>query len=277
MPVPTPQEKLAEVLAAPPGMRRLEALMRVLRGPGGCPWDHEQTHQSLSQYLIEEAWELVDAIASGDDASLKEELGDVLLQVVFHAQIARERGAFDLDDIAEAETRKMIERHPHVFADVAAETPDDVRDQWEARKRASKEPQSLAHGVPRAMPALTRALTISQRAASLGFDWVDLQEMLPKLDEEVQELREAIAAGDSAGIHEEIGDLLFAVVNAARLAGVDPEQALRDTTDKFVRRFDLMERPTEPRSASEDARQAWDRAYEQAHTLERAQRLDENR
>ncbi|MFZ5817506.1 MAG: nucleoside triphosphate pyrophosphohydrolase [Bacillota bacterium] len=221
----------------------LVEVMARLRAPGGCPWDREQTHQTLRKYMLEEAYEAVEAIDSGDPQLLCEELGDVLLQVVFHAQIAREAGTFDLHDIVEGITAKLVRRHPHVFGDVVAETADDVTRNWEAIKRAEKggeAPESVLGKVSGALPALSRAHEVQKRAAKVGFDWEDIEGPVAKVREELAE----VLAASPAEREGEIGDLLFAVVNLARMLKVDPEIALSRTTAKFVRRFRHIERRT---------------------------------
>ena len=263
------KKKLQAVEAAAPGMARLRALLQVLRGPGGCPWDQEQTHRSLAPYLLEETYEVLEALDADDPAQLREELGDLLLQIVFHAQLAEEAGKFDLETVAELEVKKMVERHPHVFATETAETAGDVRDQWEARKRKKSKRSSLADGVPKALPALTRAQTISARAASLGFDWLDATETWGKVEEEHAELKqllakEAPASHTTEAIEEEIGDLLLALVNLARKLGLDSEAALRRAVDKFVTRFDRMERQEKPRESGSNVAQDWDEAWQKA-------------
>lgn len=262
-----PRERWAAVEQAPRGVARLVALMQTLRAPDGCPWDREQSHRSLARYLIEECYELVDAIESGDDAALLGELGDVLLQVVFHAQIAREEGRFDLDDVAEAEVQKMHRRHPHVFAEARADSAEDVRRGWEQGKRRDTPDRGLADGVPRAMPALIRAQTISARAAGLGFDWLDLTELRPKLDEELAELDAELQRDDRNRVEDELGDVLFVLVNLARKLDIDAEAALQRATDKFSARFDAMERPPQPRSTDPLSARAWDEAWTRAKRL----------
>lgn len=260
-------ERLRALREAPPGVARLVRLMAILRGPGGCPWDHDQTHASLRRYLIEEAAELIDAIDGGDDEAIAEELGDVLLQVVFHAQIGAESGRFDLDVVAEREVAKMVERHPHVFGEETAESAADVLGAWEKRKRARKPRTGIGEGVPRAMPALTRAQTISARAAGLGFDWTDVVELWPKIGEELGELKrhlDAPGAPDRDGIEDELGDVLFALVNLARQLDLDAEAALRRATDKFAARFDRMPHPAAPRRSGPEAAAAWDAAWTEA-------------
>jgi tetrapyrrole methylase family protein / MazG family protein len=236
------------------GGERLLDLVRVvarLRGPDGCPWDREQTHRTLRRHLLDEAYELLDAIEDGDPDRLKDELGDVLLQSVFHAEIARQEGTFDVDDVAESTIEKLIRRHPHVFADVEADTPSEVYANWERIKAAEgPEPAAIDEGVPSALPALAAAQKVQRRAAGRGFDWAELAGAVEKVREELAELEEAArrhAGQDREGaakdaLEEEVGDVLFAVSALARKLGVDAETALRSTVRKFVRRFDAMQR-----------------------------------
>ena len=221
----------------------LRAVMHRLRAPGGCPWDAEQTHESLLPHLIEEAYEVADAARSGDMAHFCEELGDLLLQPVFHAEIASETGAFTLDDIARGITEKLIRRHPHVFGDATAATPDAVLTQWEQIKREEKgnKPQSLLHGISKGLPSLMRAQKLQKKAAKVGFDLPDAAPVLEKIREEADEITEAMASGDAAAIAEEVGDLLFSVVNLARKLGVDAEGALAAANSKFESRFGKVE------------------------------------
>ncbi len=225
---------------------RLVQIMARLRAPeGGCPWDLEQTFATIAPYTIEEAYEVADAIARGDMGDLKEELGDLLLQVVYHARMAEEAGDFDFAAVAETVSDKMVRRHPHVFGD------DEVRDaevqtqRWEAIKageRAAKgRAASALDGVPLGMPALTRAAKLTRRAARVGFDWPDLGQVVAKMHEELGELEAEIAAGDVTKAREELGDLLFVCANLARKLDVEPEAALRNANDKFVRRFNYIE------------------------------------
>jgi len=222
-----------------PPIDRLLAIMRQLRNPdGGCEWDLAQDFETIAPYTIEEAYEVADAIASGDPAEICDELGDLLLQVVFHAQIAADRGLFGFDDVANAISAKMERRHPHIFGDVKTA---DVRQQWEtikATERAADGPQGALAGVALSLPALLRAQKLQGRAARVGFDWPDAEGPRDKIAEELAEVAEA--DGDAAR-HEEIGDLLFAVVNYARKLGVDAEDALREANAKFARRFAAME------------------------------------
>jgi MazG family protein len=225
---------------------RLLAIMAALRDPqAGCPWDLEQSFATIAPYTIEEAYEVADAIARGDLADLKDELGDLLLQVVFHARIAEEQGDFRFDDVAEAICNKMVRRHPHVFGDATALSVQDQSQAWEdikSRERADKgRAASILDDVPVALPALTRAVKLSKRAARVGFVWTSTQDVLEKLDEELDELRVEIRAGDRVKTHEELGDLLFVCANLARDLDIDPEEALRTANAKFTRRFQFIE------------------------------------
>ncbi len=231
----------------------LVAVMARLRAPGGCPWDAEQTYASLSQYLLEEAYETFDAIqeadATGNINDLREELGDLLLQVVFHSTIGAERGEFTIDDVAEGVTRKLILRHPHVFGDVKLDRAQDVLDNWDTlkaneRKASGKKERrgdSVLDDVPVHFPGLLEALKVTKKAAKVGFDWPNTDQILEKADEEIDELREAIETGDMMNIEEEIGDLLFVIVNLARQLDVEPETALKRTNRKFRQRFRFIE------------------------------------
>ncbi len=230
----------------------LLALMKRLRDPnGGCPWDIEQDFKSIAPYTIEEAYEVFDAIEQGDMAALEDELGDLLLQVVFHAQMAEEAGHFNFNDVAAHVTAKMIHRHPHVFGDTKAENAADVEGRiWEdmkAQEKRKKEQDSILGDVPLALPAVLRAQKLQKRAARVGFEWPEAIQVLDKLEEEIQELRQAIANKDEANVHEEIGDTLFCVINYGRMIGVDCETALRDVNQKFERRFRGIERELKAR------------------------------
>jgi len=218
----------------------LVRIMAVLRAPGGCPWDREQTHMSLRRHLIEEAYEAVAAIEAGDDAEMADELGDILLQVVFHAQIAEEEGRFDIDDVADAIVTKLRRRHPHIFAGATADTSAEVMKRWDHIKRAEKPGEGLFDGIAPTLPALTLAGKVSRRAVSVGFEWETVEGVWDKVREEIEELKAAEPGSPDA--EDELGDLLFTVVNVGRKMGVDPEQALRSTCAKFVRRFSEMER-----------------------------------
>ncbi len=223
-------------------------IVAKLRSPEGCPWDRAQTHTSLKRFLLEEAYELLEAIDQGDPQAMKDELGDVLLQVLLHAQIAAEQGLFSIDDVIVNLSEKLVRRHPHVFGEVAAETPEEVMVNWDAIKRREKtgeQRRSILDGVPKELPALMRAEKIQKKAAKVGFDWDHTAEVVEKVKEEFQELEEAAATGQQQELEEELGDLLFAMVNLARFLQVDPEFALQKATAKFVERFQLLERYAE--------------------------------
>lgn len=233
---------------------RLLDIMRSLRGPSGCPWDREQTTTSLKPYLLEEAYEVLEAIESGDPAALREELGDLLFQVVFHGQVAAERGDFTMSDVLGAIVAKMIQRHPHVFGDASVDTPGQALAQWEAIKQREAESQgrrrSVIDGVPRALPALVRAQRIQSKAARVNFDWPDAQAAWAKVEEEVQEAATVLRAGDPRHFEEELGDVLFSIVNVARLSALDAEDVLQRAIEKFRRRFTAMESELIARGAS---------------------------
>ncbi len=234
------------------GGDRLLDLVRVvarLRAPDGCPWDRAQTHRSLRRHLLDEAYELIDAIEDGDPLRLKEELGDVMLQAVFHAQMASDDGVFDIDDVAELTVEKLIRRHPHVFAEVEADTPEEVYANWERIKAAEGEERPIDAEMPGSLPSLIAAQKVQRRAAGRGFDWAHLAGAVEKVREELAELEEAAAGHEGAdregvakdALEEELGDVLFAVTALARRLGVDAETALRSTMRKFVGRFEAME------------------------------------
>jgi MazG family protein len=228
--------------------------MKRLRAPGGCPWDREQTHASIRKYVIEEAYEVAEAIDREDYEALRSELGDLLLQVVFHAEMAEESGRFDVADVCRAITAKLERRHPHVFGDVAVRDADEVSRNWEEIKARERGPgSSVLDGVPRALPALQRADRLGDKAAGAGFDWRRSQDVLEKIDEERGEVVAAMAGGDPDRLTDEIGDLLFATANLARKLGVDPEVALGRALDRFDRRFRHLE--AEAREAGADLRQ----------------------
>lgn len=222
---------------------RLAAVMARLRSPGGCPWDLEQTPASLARHVLEEAHEAVDAIDSGDWGHLCEELGDLLLQIVFQARIAEEHGRFDLRRVVEGITEKLERRHPHIFGDVEAETAEQVAINWD-RIKEDKEGKDAGVTMPRGLPAMMAARKIQSRAARVGFDWQEPYGVIEKIEEETRELREALG-GPGEELENEVGDLLFSAVNLARHLDVDPEHALRRTALEFVRRYSLMERAAE--------------------------------
>jgi len=230
--------------------RELVEIMARLRAPGGCPWDREQSHRSLKPYLLEETYEVLEAIDHGSDRKLAEELGDLLLQIVFHAQIAAEAGSFTMEDVAGGISDKLRHRHPHVFGDVRVRDSEEVVDNWEQLKRAearNHDRESLLDGIPAALPALQRADDVQRRVAKVGFDWDDASGPAAKVREELAEVEEASASGENERVAEEIGDLLFAVVNLARALGVNGEDALRVAVARFAERFRAMEKMADGR------------------------------
>lgn len=233
--------------------RRFEELVELmarLRGPQGCPWDREQTPRSLRTYLLEETYEVLDAIERDDPRALQDELGDLLLQILFHAQMAQEQGRFTIEDVLTRLHDKLVRRHPHVFGSAHASTPEQVKVNWEALKTAERQAHqesssagnSLLADVSHHLPAQLQALQLTRRAAQVGFDWGRLEDVLAKLEEELAELRQAQAAGARERLEDEVGDLLFVLVNVARKLGVDPEVALRRSNRKFIERFQEIER-----------------------------------
>ena len=222
--------------------QKLCEIVAKLRAPGGCPWDREQTHESLLPALIEEAYEVAEAARAKDDAHFREELGDLLLLVVMHAEIARETGRFDIGKIIREASDKLVRRHPHVFGTSDARDSGAVLKQWEAIKRAEKKADThYLASLPKALPALVRAQKAQSKAARVNFDWADVRDVVAKLEEELRETKEAIASQDRARIEDEIGDVLFAVVNLTRKCKIDAESALQGGTDKFVTRFNQLE------------------------------------
>lgn len=225
-------------------MEDLLEIMRILRSPDGCPWDREQTHESIRSDFLEETHEALEAINNRDAAALEEELGDVLLQVVFHSRIEEEKGAFSFANVVDGICKKLIVRHPHVFGQVTVDGTGQVLENWDAIKRETKGGKTQAEllsAVPRSLPALMRAAKVQNRARRVGFDWPDVSGALEAMDSEREELKEAAASGDSTAIEEEMGDLLFSAVNVSRFLGTDAEQALTRSTDKFIRRFAVVE------------------------------------
>jgi MazG family protein len=256
---------------------RLIAIMARLRDPArGCPWDKEQDFATIAPYTIEEAYEVADAIERGDLAALKEELGDLLLQVVFHARMAEEAGQFGFDDVAAAISDKMVRRHPHVFGDAEIASVAAQNEAWEAHKakeRAAKgEATSVLDGVALALPALLRAAKISRRAARIGFDWPDAEDVIDKIEEEIAEIEDAIDEnGDRAPIEEEVGDLLFTAANLARKLDIEPETALRRATAKFERRFRRVETLARERGIGRDLA-ALEALWEEVKATEKSDR-----
>jgi nucleoside triphosphate diphosphatase len=258
---------------------RLIEIMAALRSPGsGCPWDLEQNFQTIAPYTLEEAYEVADAIARGDLDHLKDELGDLLLQVVFHARMAEEQGVFAFDDVVEAITTKLIRRHPHVFADADGKTADAVKGLWERIKaqekadRGEATPTGALAGIPVALPALTRALKLQNKAGQVGFDWNDPRAVLAKIREEADEIEAALDDMDRAHAATEVGDLMFAVVNLARHLDADPEGILRQTNLKFERRFASIERAlaAQGKSPKDSTLAEMDALWDEAKAAEKA-------
>jgi tetrapyrrole methylase family protein/MazG family protein len=222
---------------------RLLKIMARLRGPGGCPWDREQTHQSIRHNLIEECYETLDALDAGKMDEFKDELGDLLLQVVFHAQMAKDNGRFDFDDVAKSICDKLVRRHPHVFGKKKARNSAEVLRQWEAIKKSEKNASSIVHleDLPKHLPALLKADKVQRKVARVGFDWKNVRDVIGKVEEELRELQGALASGNRKEFEEELGDLLFAVVNLARFEGLQAEELLNRTIAKFVKRFQQVE------------------------------------
>lgn len=216
----------------------LTKIVATLRAPGGCPWDRKQTHQSLGKHLVEECYEALEAFDEDDPAKIKEELGDILLQVMLHSRIAEDKGLFSVDDVISALSDKLVSRHPHVFGADDAVTAEDVEARWEVRKRKEKGRKSVLDGVPSALPALAHSQSIHRRAANAGFDWDDVDGAMEKLDEEIVELRDAVTPEER---EEELGDVLSTLVNVGRKLDLDMEAALRKSNRKFIRRFTRME------------------------------------
>ena len=229
----------------------LIAIVQLLRGPEGCPWDRAQTPESMRPYLVEETYEVLDAIESGDEQALCGELGDLLFQIVMLAEMARQRDAFDMDEVARGIHRKMVERHPHVFdPDHQEEDPGSVG-AWEARKAATRGPDtSMLDGIPTALPALVRAHRVGEKVSRVGFDWPDLEGVRAKVDEEMGELDEALAEEDAAAVRAEYGDLLLSVANMGRFLGIGPEEALREANARFDGRFRMVEELARSRAKS---------------------------
>jgi tetrapyrrole methylase family protein/MazG family protein len=253
-----------------PGVQGLIELVDRLLGPEGCPWDQEQTHASLKKFLLEETYEVLDAIDSGDSDRLRDELGDLLLQPIMHAQMEKRDGAWDIHEVAERVTEKLIRRHPHVFGDERYADADEVLRNWDRLKQQEKDgpPPSILAGIPRSTPGLARAYELSRRAARVGFEWPDREAVVAKLREEEAELEEAIARGDQAAVEAEMGDMLFTLVNVSRWLRVDPEDALRRMLDRFTERFQRMEAAaTAP--LGELTPEEWDRLWNDAKRAER--------
>jgi tetrapyrrole methylase family protein/MazG family protein len=268
--------KIADGFVAPSGeaFRRLVAVMARLRAPDGCPWDREQTHASLARHLLEETYETLEAIEDGDPAALREELGDLVLQVVFHSEIAFEEGAFGVADVLDDLRDKLVKRHPHVFGDVLVSGPDEVHRNWERIKRDEKG-TGVLDGIPRALPALARAAKVYRRAVGVGFEWETDRDVFAMLEGELAELLDEVTAAepDVQRVSDEVGDVLFGVVCVAQRFGIEAETSLRTMLDRFTSRFEAMEamaadddRELESLSLSE-----WQRYWERAKTLRRTE------
>ena len=243
--------------------QKLVDIMTLLRSNYGCPWDKVQTSESIKPYLIEETYEVIEAIDEKDPVKMKEELGDLLLQVVFHAQIAKDRGEFDINDVIDKISDKMVSRHPHVFGDAKFETPEEVTKQWQDRKREEgKLKDSALEGVPKELPSLLRAHRLQSRAAKVGLDWAKVEDVFGKLDEELEEFKEALEKKDKKEIEDELGDIFFVLVNISRFVGVNAEEALRKTISKFISRFRYIEM-----TAADEGRQLSDMTLEEMDAL----------
>ena len=246
-------------------------IVEILRSPGGCPWDREQEHKSIRRDFLEETYEVIEAINKEDKDMLLEELGDVLLQIVFHTQIEREKGEFDLNQVADGVCKKMIERHPHVFGTISVETSEQVLENWDVIKKQTKQQKTQTDSmlsIPREFPALMRADKVQKKASKVGFDWDSADGAFQKVSEELDELKQAVAKGDNDNIREELGDLLFSVVNVSRFIKVDSEEALTGATDKFIDRFSRVEQMAQEKgldmkeTSLEELDKLWDLAKE---------------
>jgi len=253
-------------------LEELVRIMAALRGEKGCPWDREQTAESLKPFIVEEAYEILDAIDERNPDLIKEELGDLLFQIVFQCRIAEEKGEFGIGDVIEGIGKKMTSRHPHVFGGSDIRTSEEVLVKWdEHKKREGKQSESILEGIPKTLPALLRARKLQDRAAKVGFDWEKIDDVLSKLDEEVAEFKQAVRSRKETAIEDELGDILFMIVNISRFIGVNPEEALRKTISKFISRFRYVEMAAAERGekladmslAEMDA--LWDKAKERRH------------
>jgi len=253
-------------------LEELVRIMAALRGEKGCPWDREQTAESLKPFIVEEAYEILDAIDERNPDLIKEELGDLLFQIVFQCRIAEEKGEFEIGDVIDGIGKKMTSRHPHVFGGSDIRTSEEVLVKWdEHKKREGKQSESILEGIPKTLPALLRARKLQDRAAKVGFDWEKIDDVLSKLDEEVAEFKQAVRSRKETAIEDELGDILFMIVNISRFIGVNPEEALRKTISKFISRFRYIEMAAAERGekladmslAEMDA--LWDKAKERRH------------
>ncbi|HVZ73263.1 MAG TPA: nucleoside triphosphate pyrophosphohydrolase [Polyangia bacterium] len=278
-PTKPPEISLADLTPLPgkqtgAEVQKLMGLMQRLLAPDGCPWDREQTLETLVPYLVEETYEVVDALAAGDVEDHKEELGDLLLQIAFQSELRFAEGKFGIDDVARGIVTKLVRRHPHVFADVVAKDADDVLANWaklKAKEKAERGKKGALDGIPKSAPALLRATRAGEKAGAVGFDWPDAKGPRDKVNEELRELDEAWARGDRAEMQRELGDCLQAMVNLARKLGLDAEQALRDSTDRFATRFRYIEETLEAqgRAVSDADADEQDRLWRDAKKLEK--------
>jgi len=259
------------------GFEKLVAIMKQLRAPGGCPWDAEQTHESLKRYLLEESYEVIEAIDNHDAEHLKEELGDLLLQPVFHAAIAEENGQFSINDVLDVLNKKLIRRHPHVFADMVITDSAAQTENWEKIKSAEKgnTRKSPLSGIPPHLPALLKAHKITEKAARVGFDWDHVDQVVAKVMEELHEFEEAMQSGDNEQMESELGDLLFAIVNLGRFLSINTEDALRKTIRRFEQRFDHVETSLskQGKQMKDASLEEMDLFWEDAKRLERENKL----
>ena len=240
---------------------QLVSIMKTLRAKDGCPWDKKQTHKSITPYLLEEAYEVIEAINNNDSENLKEELGDLLLQVVFHAQIASDNNKFEIEDVIKAISNKLIIRHPHVFGDKKGLTKDwHVRDFWEKQKKESKKRDSVIDGVPKALPALLRSRRLQSKAQSTGFKWKKQESILEKVEEEFREVKAAIKSKNKKNISEELGDLMFALVTLAYHNKINAEDSVQKANDKFMKRFKKIEKSLVPGMSEKDMIALWKKA-----------------
>lgn len=252
-------------------LQKLLQIMEKLRSEEGCPWDKEQTRESLKPFLIEETYEVLEAIDENNPEKIKEELGDLLFQIVFHCQIAKELKEFDMEDVLEKIAEKMISRHPHVFGEERLKTSEEVLRQWEIKKKEEgKLKESILEGIPKEMPALIRAQRLQSRVSKVGFDWKSVEDVLDKLDEEIKEFKWALKEKSQKDIEDEIGDLFFVLVNISRFVGVNPEDALRKTISKFISRFRYVEMKAAElnKSLSEMTLEEMDELWEEAKERE---------
>lgn len=253
---------------------KLQEIAEKLRSPGGCPWDIKQTHETLKNYLIEEAYEVIDAIETGKDEDIIEELGDLLYQVYAHSQIAKEKNRFNIDIVAEGIISKLIRRHPHVFSDENITSAEDVSIRWENIKKEEKKQsaKSLLDGVPKHLPALQKALRIQEKTSRIGFDWETIEGPIDKIEEELNEIKEAFNNRDTTNLEEEFGDLLFTLVNTARFLNIEPEKALQKSNNKFIDRFKKVESEVNIKNLDmntmtiDELDKLWEKAKKKDHT-----------